>query len=92
MHVPKGVPQHETFHFDVINAAPAGPGQEGPTNFDLAERLVVAEEPRRADDTTVFAVSGDQRTFRFQCFAKEACENVFLMAIPDGMLLPNPRI
>ena len=42
----EGVLQHELFHFAVVAAAPMGPGQEGPADFDLAFVLVVAVESR----------------------------------------------
>ena len=50
LHESEGVPQHELFHFLVVEAAPVGPGQERPADFDLALVFVVPVESRRPDD------------------------------------------
>ena len=44
VHESEGVPQHQLLHLFVVRAAPVRPGQERPSNLDLA-LLVVPVEP-----------------------------------------------
>jgi len=69
-----------------------GPGQERPTDFDLAFFFVVSVESRRPDDFAIRGINRDQRATGFQCLAKKWLENFFLVAIFDWMLFPNERI
>ena len=88
----EGVPEHQLFHFPVVRPAPVGPGQERPTDFDLAFLLVVPVESRRPDDPAIFGISGDQCSTGFQGLAKEDLENFLLVTIPARMLFPNERV
>jgi len=54
--------------------------------------LVVAEIARRTDDLASAPVDCYQGSSRGECIVKEAAEDVFLVAIAVGVLLPNERI
>jgi hypothetical protein len=59
LHKSEGVLQHELFHFSVVGAAPVGPCQERPADFDLAGLFVIAIESRGSDDSAIFGIQGD---------------------------------
>jgi len=59
VHESEGVLQHELFHVAVVGAAPMGPGEECPTDFDLAPFFVVSVESRRPDDPAISGIKGD---------------------------------
>jgi len=86
------VAQHELFHFRVVGAAPVGPGQERPPDFDLAYFFVVSVEARRPDDPAIPGIDNDQRSTRFQGLAEEFLEYGFLVTVSDRMLFPDERI
>ena len=86
------MPKHELFHFPVVGAAPVGPGQERPTDFDLAFSSVVSVESRRPDDLAIFGINSDQRSSGVQGLAKKSLENLFLVTVFDRVLFPNKRI
>src|SRR5262249_3123707 len=85
-------PEHEPFHFSIVAAAPVGPGQERPTDFDLALPLVVPVEPRRPNHPAVFGIDGEQRPAGRQGVTKKRLEHLGLIAIVARMLLPDERV
>src|SRR5208283_2186033 len=68
-HKSEGVPEHELFHFPVVDAAPVGSGYECPTDFDLAFFLVVSVGSRRHDGLAILCTCGDQRSSVLQSLA-----------------------
>src|SRR5207302_8470403 len=58
--------QHESFHFPIEGPAPVRPGQERPTNFDLAFVPVIAVETRRADNSAILKINDNKRPTAFQ--------------------------
>jgi hypothetical protein len=66
-----------------------GPGQERPTNFDLAFFFVVSVESRRSDDLAIFGIRSEQCPTGLQSLAKKRRENLLFVTILDRMLFPN---
>src|SRR5262249_52884091 len=89
---PERMLEHESLHLAVVAAAPVRPGQERPAALDLAPLRVVAMEPRRSDDPAVSRVARDQGTAGLERLAKEGPKVLLLVAILDGVLLPNERV
>ncbi len=92
VHELEGVPEHELFHFPVVDAAPVRPGQKRPADLDLAFFLVVSVESRRPDDPAIFGINGDQCSPGFQGLAEKSLEDFFLVTVVGRMLFPNERI
>src|SRR5207247_5939499 len=76
----------------VVDAAPVGPGQERPPDFDFALVAVVGMKTGRPDDAPVVRVDRQQRTPRGESLAKELAERFLLVPIARGMLLPDRRV
>jgi len=88
----ESVRQHQSLHLTIVNAAPVRPGQESPTDLDLASFEIVAMKSRRTDDAIVFAVNRGQRATRLQRFIKKFPEDVRFVSIRIWMLLPDQRV
>ena len=61
-------------------------------DLDLALFWVVAEVPRRADDTAVLLVDGDQCAAGLHRLAEEDLEDLLLVPIAVGVLFPDERV
>ena len=92
VHKLEGVPQHELFHFPIVDAAPVGSGQKRPADFNLAIFLVISVESGRPNDPAILSIDGDQCSSRFQGFAEKPLENIFLVTVIGRMLFPNEGI
>ena len=86
------MPQHETLHFAVVEAAPVRSCQEGPTDFHFAPLLVVTVISGRPDYPVCHRVAGQQSAAGFKSLAKEFFEHVFPVTVPVRVLFPNERI
>jgi hypothetical protein len=92
LHEPEGVSQHQTLQLAVVGAAPARSGEERPPDLDFASSGVVAVEARHADHVTSLRVEGHERSPGGKLLVEEDPEDVFPVAIADGMLLPDRGI
>jgi len=86
------VVQHEVFHFSIVTAAPMTPGEERPSDLDLARCFVIPVEPRRPNDPPIDLVLNEQRATARQRLVEEVAENGLLVSLPDWMLLPDEGV
>ena len=88
----EGVGEHEAFHFAVVVSAPVGTGEEGPADLDFAFGRVEVGVAGGADDFLGFAVDDDEGAAGREGVVEELFEDVFFVAVGDGVLFPDQRI
>src|SRR5262245_12587107 len=73
-------------------AAPVFSRQKRPSNFDLRFLPIITIEPCGSDDLLSVSVDRDKRSAGFQRFSEKILENMLVVTIPLGVLLPDERI
>src|SRR5262249_37597513 len=81
--------KHQPFDFTVVLTAPIRFRKKCPTDFDFADRGVIAVVAAGSDNLSGLAVKDGQSRVGSQSTVEELSEYRFLMAVADRVHCPN---